>query len=53
VKQCIALATSEGDIVLDSFAGSGTTAQAVLELNEESGVERNFILVKWRIMQMN
>lgn len=46
VKQCIALATSEGDIVLDSFAGSGTTAQAVLELNEESGVERNFILVE-------
>ena len=29
-----------------SFAGSGTTAQAVLELNEESGVERNFILVE-------
>ena len=46
VKQCISLATSEGDIVLDSFAGSGTTAQAVLELNEESGVERNFILVE-------
>lgn len=46
VKQCIALATSEGDIVLDSFAGSGTTAQAVLELNEESGVERNFILIE-------
>lgn len=46
VKQCIALATSEGDIVLDSFAGSGTTAQAVLELNEESGVERKFILVE-------
>ena len=46
VKQCIALATTEGDIVLDSFAGSGTTAQAVLELNEESGVERNFILVE-------
>lgn len=46
VKQCIALATSEGDIVLDSFAGSGTTAQAVLELNEESGIERSFILVE-------
>jgi len=46
VKQCIALATSAGDIVLDSFAGSGTTAQAVLELNEESGIERNFILVE-------
>jgi adenine-specific DNA-methyltransferase len=46
VKQCIALATSEGDIVLDSFAGSGTTAQAVLELNEESGIERNFILIE-------
>lgn len=31
-------------IVLDFFAGSGTTAQAVLELNQEDGGHRNFIL---------
>ena len=33
-------------IILDSFAGSGTTAQAVLELNKEDGGQRQFILVE-------
>ena len=33
-------------VVLDSFAGSGTTAQAVLELNKEDGGNRKFILVE-------
>ena len=33
-------------VVLDSFAGSGTTAQAVLELNKEDGGDRKFILVE-------
>ena len=33
-------------IVLDSFAGSGTTAQAVLDLNKEDGGNRKFILVE-------
>lgn len=37
---------SEGDIVLDFFAGSGTTAQAVMELNKEDGGNRKFILVQ-------
>lgn len=36
----------EQDIVLDFFAGSGTTAQAVLELNKEDGGNRQFILVQ-------
>ena len=35
-----------GDIVLDSFAGSGTTAHAVLALNKEDGGNRQFILVE-------
>ena len=35
---------SKNSIVLDFFAGSGTTAQAVLELNEEDGGHRKFIL---------
>lgn len=35
-----------GDIILDFFAGSGTTAQAVLELNEEDKERRKFILVQ-------
>ena len=33
-------------IVLDSFAGSGTTAEAVLRLNKEDGRNRRFILVE-------
>ncbi|MGA9364860.1 MAG: site-specific DNA-methyltransferase [Bacteroidota bacterium] len=34
------------DIILDFFGGSGTTAQAVLELNKEDGGNRKFILVQ-------
>lgn len=37
---------SAGDVVLDFFAGSGTTAQAVLEQSASDGVERNFMLVQ-------
>ncbi|WP_432632004.1 site-specific DNA-methyltransferase [Brachyspira sp.] len=37
---------TEADIILDFFAGSGTTAQAVMELNEEDGGNRQFILVQ-------
>ncbi len=37
---------NEDDIVLDFFAGSGTTAQAVLELNAQDGGNRKFILVQ-------
>jgi adenine-specific DNA-methyltransferase len=36
----------EGHIILDFFAGSGTTAQAVLELNREDGGDRRFVLVQ-------
>ncbi len=35
-----------GDIVLDFFAGSGTTAHAVLDLNKQDGGNRKFILVQ-------
>jgi adenine-specific DNA-methyltransferase len=35
----------KNDIVLDFFAGSGTTAHAVLKLNQEDGGNRRFILV--------
>jgi adenine-specific DNA-methyltransferase len=37
---------SGGDIVLDFFAGSGTTAHAVLDLNKQEGGTRKFILVQ-------
>jgi adenine-specific DNA-methyltransferase len=36
----------DGDIVMDFFAGSCTTAQAVLELNREDGGNRRFIMVQ-------
>ena len=39
-------ATGPNDIILDSFAGSGTTAHAVLALNQEDGGNRKFILVE-------
>lgn len=35
-----------GDIILDCFAGSGTTAHAVLKQNAEDGGDRRFILVE-------
>lgn len=38
--------TNSNDIVLDFFAGSGTTAQAVMELNAEDKGNREFILVQ-------
>ena len=40
------MSTSKSDIILDSFAGSGTTAHAVLALNKEDGGNRKFILVE-------
>ena len=46
IKELISLCTQEEDIVLDSFAGSGTTAHAVLALNKEDGGNRKFILVE-------
>jgi adenine-specific DNA-methyltransferase len=38
-------AHSDGDIVLDFFAGSGTTGHAVVEQNNKDGVQRRFVLV--------
>ncbi len=47
VQRMLALATSkDDDIVLDFFAGSGTTAHAVLDLNKQDGGNRKFILVQ-------
>lgn len=48
VKRIIQLVEGEksNTLVLDSFAGSGTTAQAVLDLNSEDGGNRQFVLVQ-------
>jgi adenine-specific DNA-methyltransferase len=45
IERVLKLATEPGDIVLDFFAGSGTTAHSVLKLNAEDGGARRFILV--------
>lgn len=42
----LAIATKPTDLILDSFAGSGTTAHAALKLNADDGGNRRFILVE-------
>ena len=44
IKGLLSQATRPGDTVLDFFAGSGTTALALLELNAEDNGQRRFIL---------
>ena len=46
VLDTLKIMTDNDDIILDFFAGSGTTAHAVLELNKEDGGNRQFILVE-------
>lgn len=44
IKYIINISSNSQSIILDFFAGSGTTGQAVLELNKEDGGHRKFIL---------
>lgn len=46
IKLALAMSTAGDDIILDFFAGSGTTAHAVLEMNRADGGNRKFILVQ-------
>ncbi|WRA84260.1 site-specific DNA-methyltransferase [Helicobacter pylori] len=46
ISTLLKIATNESDIILDFFAGSGTTAHAVMELNAEDQGNREFILVQ-------
>ena len=46
IEEVINLSTIKDDIILDSFAGSGTTAHAVLNLNKQDGGNRKFILIE-------
>ncbi len=46
IKECIRVAGNKKAIILDSFAGSGTTAHAVLDLNNKDGGNRQFILIE-------
>ena len=46
VRRILQIASDPDSIILDSFAGSGTTAHAVLAQNREDGGNRRFILVE-------
>lgn len=46
IQRILQIATAGDDIILDSFAGSGTTAHAVLNMNKTDGGHRKFILVE-------
>lgn len=46
IKKIIQIWCRPDGIILDPFAGSGTTGHAVLELNKDSGASRRFILVE-------
>ena len=46
INRIIQLSTNPWDIILDSFAGSGTTAHAVLNLNKQDWGNRKFILIE-------
>ncbi len=46
IRHLISICTNPNDIILDSFAGSGTTAHAVLNMNKADGGNRKFILVE-------
>ena len=44
IKKLLKISTNKNSTILDFMAGTGTTAQAVLDLNEEDGGDRTFIL---------
>ena len=46
IKRLASLCTSDNDVILDFFSGSGTTAHAVTELNTEDGGNRRWICVQ-------
>ncbi len=46
LKRIIEITCDKDSLILDSFAGSGTTGQAVLDLNRQDGGSRRFILIE-------
>ncbi|MDX1905313.1 MAG: site-specific DNA-methyltransferase, partial [Thermonemataceae bacterium] len=46
IEKLIEMGANQSDLILDFFAGSGTTADAVMQLNAEDGGNRKFILVQ-------
>ena len=48
IQRILQIATDKDSLVLDAFAGSGTTGHAVLQLNKEDGGNRRFILIEMK-----
>jgi len=46
IEHILKIASDKDSIVLDSFAGSGTTAHAVMKMNNDDGGNRHFILIE-------
>lgn len=46
IERCLKISTGKSDLILDFFAGSSTTAHAVMKLNAEDGGNRHFIMVQ-------
>jgi adenine-specific DNA-methyltransferase len=46
VLDTLKIMTSDNDIIMDFFAGSGTTGHATLELNKEDGGNRKFVMIE-------
>jgi len=46
ISYLVSMVADKSALVLDSFAGSGTTAHAVLALNQQDGGDRKFILIQ-------
>lgn len=48
IEELLSFTTTADDLVLDSFAGSGTTGHAVLKLNRADSQRRRFILIEMK-----
>lgn len=46
IYRLLQIGSNSGDIIMDFFSGSATTAQAVMQLNAEDGGDRKFIMVQ-------
>ncbi len=46
IQHLMKISSNPNDIILDAFAGSGTTAHAVLNMNKQDGGNRKFILIE-------
>lgn len=46
IRRFVEVGTGEGDIIIDFFAGSATTAQSIFKINAEDGGNRRFILIQ-------